>query len=195
MFKGSQLEGFCMDLLSEVAKKLGFKYKVHLVKDGSYGRQDDSGNWNGMIGEVVRGVSTWKLTFGGVRGQQSALQKLELPSWYLWLTIDAFRISEYVVWTISAGLLVQLKSLSFSYSKYLFIPCRRPTLRSLRWLSLQLGRKWWGWANRSCRRGSAYCWGRISQKEQASLISWPPFQLRLGSAYSSPTWGPPLASL
>lgn len=46
-----------MDLLSELAKKLSFKYNVHLVKDGSYGRQDESGAWNGMIGEVVRGVS------------------------------------------------------------------------------------------------------------------------------------------
>ncbi|MEQ2198457.1 hypothetical protein XENOCAPTIV_013155 [Xenoophorus captivus] len=55
MSKGSQLEGFCMDLLSEVAKKVGFKYKVKLVKDSSYGRQDDNGNWNGMIGEVLRG--------------------------------------------------------------------------------------------------------------------------------------------
>lgn len=53
-----------MDLLSEVAKKLGFKYRVQLVKDGSYGRQDESGNWNGMIGEVMRGVSTKKLIFG-----------------------------------------------------------------------------------------------------------------------------------
>ena len=57
MSKGSQLEGYCMDLLSELAKKLGFRFKVHLVKDASYGRQDESGNWNGMIGEVVRGVS------------------------------------------------------------------------------------------------------------------------------------------
>ncbi|XP_053724493.1 probable glutamate receptor isoform X1 [Synchiropus splendidus] len=53
--KGAQMEGFCMDLLSEIAKMLGFKYKVHLVKDGSYGRQDESGHWNGMIGEVMRG--------------------------------------------------------------------------------------------------------------------------------------------
>lgn len=52
-----------MDLLSEVAKKLGFKYRAQLVKDGSYGRQDESGNWNGMIGEVMRGVSTRKLIF------------------------------------------------------------------------------------------------------------------------------------
>ncbi|XP_068172471.1 glutamate receptor U1 [Antennarius striatus] len=54
MSKGKELEGFCMDLLSELAKKLGFNYKVQLVRDGSYGRQDESGNWNGMIGEVVR---------------------------------------------------------------------------------------------------------------------------------------------
>uniref|UniRef100_A0A3Q4HR88 Glutamate receptor n=1 Tax=Neolamprologus brichardi TaxID=32507 RepID=A0A3Q4HR88_NEOBR len=55
MSKGAQLEGFCMDLLSEIAKKVGFKYKVQLVKDGAYGRQEESGNWNGMVGEVVRG--------------------------------------------------------------------------------------------------------------------------------------------
>lgn len=57
MPKGSELEGYCMDLLSELSKKLSFKYNVHLVKDGSYGRQDERGNWNGMIGEVLRGVS------------------------------------------------------------------------------------------------------------------------------------------
>lgn len=55
MSKGAELEGFCMDLLSEVAKKVGFRYRIHLVKDGSYGRVDESGHWNGMIGEVVRG--------------------------------------------------------------------------------------------------------------------------------------------
>lgn len=51
-----------MDLLSEVAKKVGFKYKVQLVKDGAYGRQEESGNWNGMVGEVVRGVSSKALS-------------------------------------------------------------------------------------------------------------------------------------
>lgn len=62
MSKGAQLEGFCMDLLSEIAKKVGFKYKVQLVKDGAYGRQEESGNWNGMVGEVVRGVSSKALS-------------------------------------------------------------------------------------------------------------------------------------
>lgn len=46
-----------MDLLSALAEKLGFKYNVRLVKDGKYGTRDERGNWVGMIGEVVRGVS------------------------------------------------------------------------------------------------------------------------------------------
>ncbi|KAM4570934.1 putative glutamate receptor isoform 1-T2 [Fundulus diaphanus] len=55
MSKGSQLEGYCIDLISELSKMLGFKYKVHLVKDNRYGAMDSSGNWNGMIGEIIRG--------------------------------------------------------------------------------------------------------------------------------------------
>ncbi|KAM3878019.1 putative glutamate receptor [Diretmus argenteus] len=78
MSKDSQLEGFCMDLLSEVSKKLGFKYKVHLVKDGSYGRQDGNGNWNGMIGEVVRGeadLAIAPLTLTAVREKAVGMSK------------------------------------------------------------------------------------------------------------------------
>ncbi|XP_014187915.1 glutamate receptor U1 [Haplochromis burtoni] len=55
MSKGSELEGYCIDLISELSKKLGFKYNLHLVKDNRYGAMDSSGNWNGMIGEVIRG--------------------------------------------------------------------------------------------------------------------------------------------
>lgn len=55
MTKGSSLEGYCVDLMSELSKKVGLKYRMRLVKDGRYGQRDASGNWNGMIGEVVRG--------------------------------------------------------------------------------------------------------------------------------------------
>ena len=57
MTKGSEWEGYCIDLLSTLASKLGFKYDIHLVKDGRYGVKDERGDWSGMIGEVVRGVS------------------------------------------------------------------------------------------------------------------------------------------
>ena len=62
MSRGSELEGFCMDLLAELSKRLGFTYNVHLVKDNRYGAMDASGNWMGMIGEIIRGVSQWPVT-------------------------------------------------------------------------------------------------------------------------------------
>lgn len=46
-----------MDLLATLGEKLGLRYNVRLVKDGKYGLKDARGNWAGMIGEVVRGVS------------------------------------------------------------------------------------------------------------------------------------------
>jgi hypothetical protein len=43
--------------VSKLSQKLGFTYKVNLVKDQRYGALDASGSWSGMIGEVMRGVS------------------------------------------------------------------------------------------------------------------------------------------
>lgn len=68
--EGSELEGYCIDLISELSKKLGFKYKVQLVKDDRYGAMDASGNWNGMVGEVIRGeadLAVAPLTLTAVR--------------------------------------------------------------------------------------------------------------------------------
>jgi len=69
---GGELEGYCIDLISELSKKLGFRYKLHLVKDNRYGAMDSSGNWNGMIGEVIRGeadLAVASLTLTAVREQ------------------------------------------------------------------------------------------------------------------------------
>ncbi|PWA20702.1 hypothetical protein CCH79_00011514 [Gambusia affinis] len=48
-----RFEGFCIDLLKELAKILGFTYEIRLVPDGKYGSQDDKGQWNGMIRELI----------------------------------------------------------------------------------------------------------------------------------------------
>lgn len=52
-----RFEGFCIDLLKELASILGFSYEIHLVPDGKYGFQDDKGQWNGMIKELMEHVS------------------------------------------------------------------------------------------------------------------------------------------
>ncbi|XP_056300418.1 glutamate receptor ionotropic, kainate 3 [Pseudoliparis swirei] len=48
-----RFEGYCVDLLSELANVLGFTYEIRLVPDGRYGSQDEKGQWNGMIRELI----------------------------------------------------------------------------------------------------------------------------------------------
>ena len=44
-------------LLQKVAEMVGFDYDIHLVYDGKYGTKQADGSWNGMIGELLSGVS------------------------------------------------------------------------------------------------------------------------------------------
>lgn len=59
IFEGNdQFEGYCVDLASEIAKHIGIKYKISIVPDGKYGARDpETKIWNGMVGELVYGVS------------------------------------------------------------------------------------------------------------------------------------------
>uniref|UniRef100_A0A8C3LLL9 Glutamate receptor n=2 Tax=Phasianinae TaxID=9072 RepID=A0A8C3LLL9_CHRPC len=53
LFGNDRFEGYCIDLLKELAVILGFTYEIRLVEDGKYGAQDDKGQWNGMIKELI----------------------------------------------------------------------------------------------------------------------------------------------
>ena len=51
-----QFEGFVVDLAQELGRELNFLFEIHIVKDGQYGSSNaKTGEWNGMIGEVIRG--------------------------------------------------------------------------------------------------------------------------------------------
>ena len=52
-----RFEGFAVDLIAEVAKMLNFDYDIYLVHDGKFGSKLADGNWNGMVGELLAGVS------------------------------------------------------------------------------------------------------------------------------------------
>ncbi|CAJ0915840.1 unnamed protein product, partial [Mesorhabditis belari] len=54
---GKHYKGYCIDLLSKIAETLNFTYILHEVKDKTYGSKDASGQWNGLVGELLRGVS------------------------------------------------------------------------------------------------------------------------------------------
>ncbi|CAF97342.1 unnamed protein product [Tetraodon nigroviridis] len=73
-FEGNdRYEGYCAELASEIAKHVGFSYKLELVGDGKYGARDaETKMWNGMVGELVYGkadVAVAPLTITLVREQ------------------------------------------------------------------------------------------------------------------------------
>ncbi|XP_071373807.1 glutamate receptor 1a isoform X8 [Centroberyx affinis] len=49
-------EGYIVELAAEIAKHVGYHYKLKIVSDGKYGARDpDTKMWNGMVGELVYG--------------------------------------------------------------------------------------------------------------------------------------------
>jgi ionotropic kainate glutamate receptor 2 len=56
----ARYEGFCIDLLKEIARIVGFAYRIELVPDGKYGVYDyETGEWNGIVRQLMDKVSGW----------------------------------------------------------------------------------------------------------------------------------------
>lgn len=63
LYGNDRFEGYCIDLLRELAAILGFNYEVRLVEDGKYGAQEEiTGQWNGMVRELMDHVSHFYFT-------------------------------------------------------------------------------------------------------------------------------------
>lgn len=45
-----------MDLLKQLAERARFDYEIVLPSDGFYGSKQPDGSWNGVVGDLVRGV-------------------------------------------------------------------------------------------------------------------------------------------
>ena len=51
-------EGYCMDMLEELAERLEFNYVLHSPSDGNWGAKSaETQEWNGMVREIIDGVS------------------------------------------------------------------------------------------------------------------------------------------
>jgi len=52
-------KGYIPDLLEHISNIMGSKFTLRIVADGRYGAQNQlkPGEWNGMMGEVMSGVS------------------------------------------------------------------------------------------------------------------------------------------
>lgn len=67
LYGNDRFEGYCLDLLKELSNILGFIYDVKLVPDGKYGAQNDKGEWNGMVKELIDHVSRMHLLYVGFK--------------------------------------------------------------------------------------------------------------------------------
>lgn len=57
VLKGNErYEGFCIDLLIEIAKIVGFDFNIVPVPDGRYGVRTN-GKWDGIVKELIDRVS------------------------------------------------------------------------------------------------------------------------------------------
>jgi hypothetical protein len=49
-------EGFSIDLIKEISRMLKFDYTIYEVPDGKFGARNLTGEWNGIIRELLIGV-------------------------------------------------------------------------------------------------------------------------------------------
>lgn len=90
MYEGNdQYEGYCVDLASEIAKHIGIKYKISIVPDGKYGARDpETKIWNGMVGELVYGVSPSLMESKTTKGiKNCGVKAVVLFSFFNWLSL------------------------------------------------------------------------------------------------------------
>jgi len=53
-----RFEGYVADILQRLSTSIGFEYEIRLSSDGRYGEASlQDGQWNGILGEVLRNVS------------------------------------------------------------------------------------------------------------------------------------------
>ena len=48
--------GYVKDLADMLTKQLGLKYEIQLARDGAHGYRNQTGQWVGMVGDLVRNV-------------------------------------------------------------------------------------------------------------------------------------------
>ncbi|CAI5443721.1 unnamed protein product [Caenorhabditis angaria] len=90
----NEYEGFCIDLLNEMAKVLKFNYTIFEVQDGTYGIEDDHGRWNGIIGALQRHEADLSLSAVTITYSRAEVVDFTLPFMHLGISILLARTSE-----------------------------------------------------------------------------------------------------
>ena len=54
-------KGYCIELLKKISQLLEFNYTLYEPEDRKYGSMLPNGSWNGMVNELIQGVSKERL--------------------------------------------------------------------------------------------------------------------------------------
>ncbi|XP_064623667.1 glutamate receptor ionotropic, kainate 2-like isoform X2 [Lineus longissimus] len=57
-----RFEGYCADLLVELQKLVNFEYEIYFTPDDKFGTEDEDGNWDGMIRELMIGNASMSVS-------------------------------------------------------------------------------------------------------------------------------------
>jgi len=84
-----RFEGFSIDLTKALAKLLHFNYTFKLVDDGKYGNEvtPGSGNWNGMIKEVLEGTADFAIADISITSERASAVTFTMPWMNLGISI------------------------------------------------------------------------------------------------------------
>ncbi|KAL3095880.1 hypothetical protein niasHS_005639 [Heterodera schachtii] len=82
-----EFEGFCIDLLKEMAKLLNFTYDIEVIDDGTYGVEDENGRWNGIIGVLQRHEADLSVSAVTITYSRVSVIDFTLPFMHLGIAI------------------------------------------------------------------------------------------------------------
>ncbi|CAD5215755.1 unnamed protein product [Bursaphelenchus xylophilus] len=111
---GISYDGFCIDLLKEMAKVLNFTFEIIEVEDGTYGVQDETGRWNGIIGVLQRHEADLSISAVTITYSRVKVIDFTLPFMHLGIAILMNNKNPEEVVPAGSTLFTFLEPLSFS---------------------------------------------------------------------------------
>lgn len=53
--------GYCIDFIQKLSELMNFDYELVIPENGTFGEKNLEGVWNGLIGDIAKGVSSYKV--------------------------------------------------------------------------------------------------------------------------------------
>ncbi|XP_054280467.1 ionotropic receptor 25a-like [Macrosteles quadrilineatus] len=72
-------KGYCIDLIDEISKMLGFEYQMYRVADNTPGTMDEHGRWSGIVKEVLEKRADIGLSSMSVTAEREDVVEFTMP--------------------------------------------------------------------------------------------------------------------